>query len=586
MNELPNELLISIFEYLTTSDRLKIVTVCESWFALLQKPIFIKDNHIYLNECIINKKFPPYKTFCNGKQSHRNFTHLTLNKIKFDFNNLTDIKIFFKKIGKDVVHLEIGLEFEIKRLPNLLKFFPNLKSLELKDAMQLNILEGPYAESLDTLTISGLSHNFEFSYIDKIPNLKVVKRDYVNFYMLNNQVPKRFIKADERLISILSALDVHAVVKTELNYLGSQEITADHITHVTCSGSKEKLQGIGRDFLNLKSLSFDFVRNVDETDQCFFGHESILGFESVQNLIFNERSTFLSHEMCDECFETFLISFKNIKNLKMHAAFNKKMINSILTKLKNLRDLSVFSHNKESLYEFELSSIPILEKLQLWSENNASITNDIFRNWPSMSNLQELEISLPFKGIEPTSWIRFCSQCPSLMKFHHNCQKYCINDTLLVLTTKLWPKLRHLSIASAHKLTQISFKSLKSNCPLLKTLQLGRNWLDMGLVYSLFNNLKQLQHLEWTDARDYYQKVHTRVDFYESRDMIKKKPGCSIESGKEKRQSDTSDSSDDDEDDDDKKVWGWIPVLGWGFWSKTQLKNVHRELEPEFIAKF
>lgn len=313
------------------------------------------------------------------------------------------MKTFFKKLGKDILYLSIDVEFDLVKFPILLQFFPNLKTLKLKDAIQLNVFEGPFPDSLNTLIVAGLSHNFEFAFISKIPNLETVQREYVNYYMLTNQIPKGFIRANERLKSLLSALDVHSVSKTDLNYMGTQEITPDHITHLTCSGTKEKLLRIGTQFSNLKSLSFDFARTSDENDQCFFGHETVEGFKSVTSLILNERDHEIDQELCEECFETFLSSFKNVDKLTMHTAINQKLVNLILVNLEKLREVSLFSHNKENLYDFQLDQVSKLEKLNLWSKNNASMTDQVLLKWPWMPNLLNIEISLPLKNVSRSS---------------------------------------------------------------------------------------------------------------------------------------------------------------------------------------
>lgn len=50
-----------------------------------------------------------------------------------------------------------------------------------------------------------------------------------------------------------------------------------------------------------------------------------------------------------------------------------------------------------------------------------------------------------------------------------------------------------------------------------------------------------------------------------------------------KEQDEESDTSSSD-DETEKKVWGWIPKKGWGFWTKNQIKRV--ELEPEFDERY
>ncbi|XP_063704889.1 uncharacterized protein LOC134834234 [Culicoides brevitarsis] len=575
MENLPNELFLKIFEFLTTSDRLVISTVSRHWFDLLQLPTFAQDNHIYLNKCLIKKKHPPFRTFCCHKPSNRKFSCLTLNKIHFDRNNLTDVKKFLKTLGKDVLHLTIGLEFDLTIFPNLLNFFPNLKILSLFDCQQLHSMTSAFPDTLETLNVRGLSHNFEFAEINKIPKLKTIKREYVNFYMLTNHVPTGFIPASDELKSLLSALDVHCVIKSNLNYLGTHQITPEFVTHLTCSIAKENFSTIGAKFPNLRSFSVDIATTKD----CFFVHEGIEGFKKVHTLILNEQEN-CDKNPCDKCFETFLETFENLDKFSMHKAINLKLFRIIFEKLQKLRELVLFSPNNENLYDFQVSDLPKITKLKLWSNNNSSLTDEILLNWPKMTSLTNLDIALPMKNIQPASWIRLCQQCPSLTHFTHNCQKYCVNDAILVVMTKLLPKLKYLSLTSAHKLTPISFVSLRNNCPALQTLHLGRNWIDLGTVEALFTQLQQLQHLEWTDAQSYYQQVHTRVDFYEANHLKKaKKVGKNCQERDE--ESDASSSSDED---DEKKVWGWIPQQGWGFWPRDKVKNV--ALEPQFDARY
>lgn len=309
------------------------------------------------------------------------------------------MKTFFKKVGKDVHYLRIHLDFDLVKFPTVIKFFPNLRTLTLKDAMQLNIFEGPFPDSLHTLVVSGLSHNFEFAFIDKIPNLKTISREYVNFYMLTNQVPKGFIQASERLKRSLGALDVHAVIKTDSNYIGTKEIDVEHITHLTCSGTKAKLRLIGREYVGLKSLSFDIIQGSDEIDHCFFGHEVIAGFNRLNSLIFNERSHEINKELCEECFEALLDSFKNVNELTMHTVLNRKLVNLIFSKMEKVQKVSLFTNNKEILCDFDLESLPKLVDLKLWSNSNGSISDEVWMKWPSVPNLRNLEISLPLKNV-------------------------------------------------------------------------------------------------------------------------------------------------------------------------------------------
>lgn len=98
----------------------------------------------------------------------------------------------------------------------------------------------------------------------------------------------------------------------------------------------------------------------------------------------------------------------------------------------------------------------------------------------------------------------------------------------------------------------------------------------MGVVHSLFTNIQTLQCLEWTDGQSYFQQVHTRVDFYEANNWTKVR--------KEDDDENSGSSSSDDEDGKEKKVWGWIPKQGWGYWTKDQVKNA--PLEPEFDARY
>lgn len=308
------------------------------------------------------------------------------------------METFFETIGKDVLHLNIKPKFNLERFPSILKFFPKLETLSLIDFEQLNIFIETFPDTLETLIVYYLSTPFEIFLTDKIPKLKSVIVTRVHLSTLINHDQTQLIHADERLKSMLTAINVKhdPLIRTNLNHFGRRKIRLEHVTYLNCTGPKEKLSEIGQKLVNLTTLTYCLT---DGADACFFGHGTIEGFKKITNLCFIERDHEVYHKLCDKCLEAFLNTFKNVRKLELHSALNQNQVNLILENLEKLRKVILVSYNMESLFNFQLVCIPKLEKLKIWSKKEFSLTDETFAIWPWMPNLRNLTISSQFENV-------------------------------------------------------------------------------------------------------------------------------------------------------------------------------------------
>lgn len=540
---LPIQILLKIFEYLSGTDRRVISTVCKAWYKIWLMSVFDADRTLVFSGCVFSKDLPPGTIF---KKSKRQYSSVRLNHVKC----IDRAKYMWNLFSPHITSLEMGQYFEYLVLgQNLWKFlcrFPHLKRLKVgySFAQYLDVYEGGIEFNLDSVHMDlngyhGSTSNFELlvnklnakeleidgglmtpelvtfveNQEDRMKSLKLsVDSQWFNCFRFIGGPNLTDLYIEFRDQNMLSDLDRVISQCPKLKNLGIEtqgQFPPTIYPHkITCL--KVSYMTSGMDYMRpLKDMTamieLDLLLNFKSVAQasCFFSHEPYPN----PNLRLLTLHGFNNNDLISlMCFKSMVESFPNLEYLSMDMPLSEEhlhMIHKNFTKLKRL-DIRNYEGLSEYVPPFDL--LLNLTEIRL---DQYLITNEGLLAWPDMPYLESIHFKLhPDTEIE--CFEIMIQKVPHLEKITFD-NRSPISDGMILAIAKNCRRLREFTMSHRQRSDDITIDGLKhllENCQYIQSVEfLAVNSFKEAELKELFctrSSLKKLRTLNYCVMNNNY----------------------------------------------------------------------------------
>uniref|UniRef100_A0A336LWR0 CSON006871 protein n=1 Tax=Culicoides sonorensis TaxID=179676 RepID=A0A336LWR0_CULSO len=533
--DLPLEMLVEIFTYLTPSDRREASLVSLQFFDAAQHPRFVNDRHLHFSYCELAENVAPVSVFL---QSTRAFHALTLSYFDCD----KPIDTFWEKIGKSVKYLEFNqfCDFGIY-LPATLNRFTALETLKIDTDFDFGTQEC-ILPNLENLI---LSFNIHGSYsntnnharhyenlIKSMPKLKNIelivysgsydaliqflviypsKIKAITFQMLPDDSPAlvntlkcimklRKIQLEKLCITYFNnwlLLDEFLEKQPSLKHL---ELGTNVFPSREYPSIKKFEVSINKSVNSFESLKF--LENLENLiilgsygeSNCFYGHKRIPCKSLIELQLLD-----LKDRLCLSCFDAMLSSYPNLSNFYAYGTqLDNEHIKLLLLHAPKLRKMNILEHTQVT-EEFicstpSITNLGLLEKLDL--SGAFCLPNKALLQWPKMINLRDIGFGKIF-DVNSDGMSKFLKQCPSIETFTIHETFRLTNDIIRLLFSNL-SRLKHFRIYNEFEEQAVDRKDrpwldLTKGCRELQSIRIidPNNKVDMK--YELFKRVPSLK---------------------------------------------------------------------------------------------
>lgn len=500
MEDLQEEMLVIIFQYLTAKD-LKSLLMTSRYFhnviissLTLMRKIILKFNYKYKFEYdYLASSFRRYQRLRIVESSSQDTSDPLLKFIPTFNQNLTEVE--FR-----------GCSFKKSDFREILRNLPQLRKFVITNTI-IEDLTGSSGEIpvLDKLTFLKISHsNFCFDLFKSSRNLNEMLVDLSGMknHLLELEGFDEFLPSQKNLkhLELTDLLDKDAFLKdfgSEINFqLETLKINQCHFKQIKNFEKFLKTQKNIRNF----DLSFQDRNEQEEVEE--FGQylevlDHILRLKSLRSVVLefshlnpirsapsflqaNENVDFLTCNFNGLCSERIIKLFPNLKHLELKAKFMNEeqvdFLNQFLAKLESLKVVN--------------------------------FPSDFFRKL-KFKNLAAIEICET--NIEPDSWEEFINNNPGIKKLVINYAFFMeMTNEVIDTLTKRFKNLVHFELLDKYIGTKNDiYQTICENCPNLKYLKLyninieenfsdlDKNYLkSRGIKFDLFNDVS-LSKVSW-----------------------------------------------------------------------------------------
>ncbi|XP_053683098.1 uncharacterized protein LOC128733496 [Sabethes cyaneus] len=421
-NDLPMEILVKIFGYLTAADRLAAGTTCKRWLEATQYQQFVNDICLNFYKTHFSDSCSPV---CNLLASTRTFQNIVFSQVEFH-----ETEQFFTCFGENILELTFkACDIRERTFNSILMLVPNLRALRVEGCRELlmsgrlfdSVKQDDLAQALQNLTTLSLAYNRYLSdalfkrIVSLTPNL-------VNLDL--SGCPISFHKGLYRKFYPIQLDDASESVLT-FHYISQfLERQADKLKTVNFSltlidgDSLEMLAG----FKNLRLDTLD----LNSCDQLTNSGITALAQQqtSLQHLDFSKSVRFT-----DSCLHKICLNLTNLKSLN-------------LRRCRALTDLGIK----------ELVNLPKLQALDI-SECESITGQGIINGIASKPSSILLELYVSALNLCESSVIKIAETFPSLRVLDLSYCFHSISDLCLQMIFKNLIWLRHLNLDYCDKIS-------------------------------------------------------------------------------------------------------------------------------------
>ncbi|XP_063706967.1 uncharacterized protein LOC134835895 [Culicoides brevitarsis] len=534
ITQLPLEMLVEIFTYLTPSDRRESSLVCQRFFDAAQHPRFLKDRHLHFTYCELAEKVAPVSVFL---KSVRPFHALTLSYFDCD----KPIDAFWEKMGKTVEYLEFNQFCDFGMyLPQVLNRFTALKTLKIDTDFEFGRQFPCKMPNCERLILSFNIHGpydetnaepYE-NLIKAMPKLRYIELVvYTGTYDALIQFLVKYpaqIKAitfqmlPDDAIALVNTLKCIMKLKriqleklcityfnnwTILDEFLEKQSTLKHLELGTNIFPCHKYESIKKFEVSIHKEvnSFDalkFLPNIETLiilgsygeSNCFFGHSRIpcRSLRELQLLDLKDR-------LCLACFEAMLGSYPNLNTFYSYGTqLDNDHVRILLTQAPKLTRLNILEHTQVT-EEFicgtkSVSDLRLLEKLDL--SGAFCLPNKALLQWPAMRNLRDIGFGKIF-DVNTDGMRKFLAQCPSIETFTIHETFRLTNDVLRLIFANL-SRLKHFRIYNEFEEQAADRKDrpwleLTKGCKELQSIRIIDPNNRVDIKYEMFKRIPSLK---------------------------------------------------------------------------------------------
>ncbi|XP_063700907.1 uncharacterized protein LOC134831175 [Culicoides brevitarsis] len=511
IEDLPPELLIHLFTYLTPEDRRIASLVCRYWcYEIWMTQKFARDRRLKFDFCNFTENSGPTKIFA---QTEREYHELVFGgEARFCQKTKEN---FFENNFRGLKSLEFEQFFNYKQLfsysNNFLSNFPELTELTLNfDTLQFTTKDfGALPKSIKTLNLvlhnslySKTSFNMFKGLVWDILHLKELNLEcqlltddltdfittlqlstlkslkvtidstcYVNLFKLKcPNMTELFLVIEEpqivqfldEILSKFPALNVVKlhVFKTMPRSTYSHLIKYLKVTDLNCGMDYVKpLQFL----TDLEELDLSYYFKSVAQGNCFFAHDPYLN----PNLRKLRLCGFNNNDLISlMCFENLVKSYPNLEILEMDMPLSSQHLQMINQYFQKLKCLAIRNTDVDSRYVPPLKNFQNLTELHL---EQYIFTNEALLEWPPMEHLRVLSIKLDH-DYKLENFEKMIQNVRGVEKLTFNYSSE-IGDELMGIVAENCKRLTEITVEKNHKTERLSedvVKLLREKCLFLR----------------------------------------------------------------------------------------------------------------------
>ncbi|XP_063696809.1 uncharacterized protein LOC134827876 [Culicoides brevitarsis] len=491
IDDLPVEILMLIFEKLSSTERRNLMCVRQYYMAIVNEH-FSRDNCLILTKKLdYSQDGELYSTFQrreNFENVHRTFPYLVIKSFPSKFSDFVKMTRFIDLVATEIQSLKI-IHMPLLDIVTPSNFYnelfylkmENLAELEVSDPNLLGNLSFP--DSLERIDIQNLIYDVKLIYKIRALNISTLKSKSIKLFKNSYNSMDHFMDPDmKEALNEIFTKTTSVIVESNFNYCGEEKISFNDVTcfrfesgarflcasdfmrftkletlHICIHESSNPMPLIANgQFCGIKNLDLYAINAppVDQFEKIFFS------FPDCETLTIDGFKLQSSH---------FALICKNMPKLKNLILLNGSSMNLISVN-------ALVSQNDASLKDLKHLEKVIIETCEL-----VNAVEEL--RWPELPNLHTLSLS---------GW---CFQQ--------------FNEELYESMARNSPKINHLKInTEGGACLNSCFVPLINTCPLISLILPGEgdeyseDFEKNGLLLSnIAKHCKQLEFLSVNDSK-------------------------------------------------------------------------------------
>ncbi|XP_055531127.1 uncharacterized protein LOC129721996 [Wyeomyia smithii] len=421
-NDLPMEILVKIFGYLTAADRLAAGITCKRWLEATQYQQFVNDVCLNFHKTHFSDTCSPVVHLL---LSTSHFQSIVFSQVEFN-----ETEQFFSRFGENILELSFkACDIRERTFNNILVLVPNIRSLRIEACREL-LMSG---RLFDTVQQAELAQNLR-----NLTTLSLACNRY-----LSDALFKRIVSLTPNLVSLdLSGCSIsfHKGLYRKFYPAQPDDASESVLTFHYIS------QFIERQATKLKTINFSST--LIDGDSL----EILAGFENL-------RLDTLDLNACDQLTNSGITALAQKQNSLQHLDFSRSVrftdssLHKICAHLVNLKSLKV--RHCRALTDLGIKELVSLTKLQVLdiSECESITGQGIINGIASKPNLVLLELYVSALNLCESSAIKIAETFPSLRVLDLSYCFHSISDLCLQMIFKNLIWLRHLNLDYCDKIS-------------------------------------------------------------------------------------------------------------------------------------
>lgn len=419
LEDLPNELLRNILEYLDPLDVKNSALVSRRWYQIISTGKITDKLTLNLEKCYIKRCCEPITTFTNASATcRRQFWRVNLGRGVAWRTDREATHQVLQNIGRYTKHLSLLVEHF--GVPNLLSNFPELRELHIVSTSwrcrrHIPTIVPPATLKrvvFDYVPLKILARSLGmFQRLLDTPKLEVIVKGviYRQYYKKRNPKLTEFLTMDSQIVSYLDRKIEQKVSYVKILPLNIRE--RRHVRLADVLNMELPHDIVERDLLQLENYQemFFSIRHAG----CFYHHQ-VRKYPKVKRLFLHLAP---KSETCVSCFKCIAESYPNLTFLEVSLYSVKPLLESL-----NLSYLESATFNKGDFSAFETLSPSVLAKfanLKYLKLHVTGLNCQTLDMWPQMMKLREISLTFDDEIVDEESCEvldKFAKLCPLVNK--------------------------------------------------------------------------------------------------------------------------------------------------------------------------
>lgn len=490
MEQLPTNIIVKIFSYLTMDDILSVSKTCKKFNSIVidfmptrHPPIRLDFQHLYYNKVqkFTYKDGKDFNCLIETNRLYQNYIFFNFNKEHTDRLGNKWLQIFKKQINARTIRIKSDC-LDLQQLSNLLKLTHRLVYLEI-DGYRLAKTNEPIDDS-DVANLPSLRHLKIHSFLDTTPQLFKIFQECKNLttislsalFMVTKKINavNEFIFNQRALEQLdLIGLDTHNAL-FQYDQMGEIKYQLKKL-NVEYNGYSLNLEKFA-EFLSKQRALKEVKLALDLRNSMHQAHDTKLCDEILRTIMTLEHLANFSflvnkfqYSMKDV--DSFDYSNKCIKKLvfENESRDNNNLLMAMLKSLRNLKHLELACEYTDEL----LLQLPQLTKLK-----HLKLTDyyqGLLQSIKCAESLESISLKYCYTKNSGPDWHEFLKSHPRINKIHIDHSIDFIDDAIVELIAgACGDRLVYfvMNDSTAKSLSENAYKSFQKHCPNIKCLKL------------------------------------------------------------------------------------------------------------------